>query len=227
MNIFIPQARLILVLAGTLFLATGCSNDEAAGSAPAASAVAPATAPAVADESADALATRSGAAPELQRAQAAMADLGQRLKAALTEKMQAEGPVAAVDFCHEEAPLIAADVAKEHGVAVGRTAVRHRSPDNTPTAWQQDVLAHFVEQSETTPPQEMVFAERTDTTLRVAKGIPTQTPCLACHGSNIAEPVRVAIAERYPDDNATGFSEGDLRGMFWAEVPLSASSDQP
>lgn len=221
MNIFNTHPRLILVLASTLFLAAGCSTDEVA---------APelVTAPAVAPvPTSEPVAAMSDTAPELQRAQEAMADLGQRLKTALTEKMQAEGPVAAVDFCHEEAPLIASDVAKEHGVAVGRTAVRHRSPDNTPTAWQQDVLERFVEQSETTPPQEMVFAERTDATLRVARGIPTQAPCLACHGSNIAEPVRVAIAERYPDDNATGFSEGDLRGMFWAEVPLKVAEGQP
>ena len=31
--------------------------------------------------------------------------------------------------------------------------------------------------------------------------------------------VRTAIAERYPDDRATGFDVGDLRGALWVEVP--------
>ena len=165
--------------------------------------------------------------PELRQAEAAMGDLGQRLRIALTQKMQAEGPVAAVDFCHVEAPQIAAAVALEHGVRVGRTAVRHRSPANAPVEWQQGVLEHFVQHAETISPQQLFYAETADDTLRVAKGIPTQAPCLACHGPAIAEPVRAAIAARYPNDNATGFSEGDLRGMFWAEVPLTSTEDQP
>ena len=48
---------------------------------------------------------------DAERAQSAMNDLGGRLKTALVAKMQAEGPVAAVDFCHEEAPKIAASSA--------------------------------------------------------------------------------------------------------------------
>lgn len=158
--------------------------------------------------------------PELARAQSAMGDLGQRLKAALSAKMQSEGAVAAVDFCHVEAPLIAARVAAEHGVSVGRTALRHRSPANAPSDWQAAVLADFAAQDDVPPPQRL-YAQRGTGQLRVARGIAVKAPCLACHGSDIAEPVRAAIAERYPDDAATGFAEGDLRGMFWAEVPVS------
>lgn len=165
--------------------------------------------------------------PELGQAEAAMSDLGQRLRSELTQKMQADGPVAAVDFCHLEAPKIAAAVAREHGVKVGRTAVRHRSPANAPVEWQQQVLEQFAEKAETTPPQALFYSEAVGDTLRVAKGIPTQAPCLACHGSVIAEPVRAAIDARYPDDHATGFAEGDLRGMFWAEVPLPAKESAP
>ena len=165
--------------------------------------------------------------PEVNQAEAAMSDLGQRLRIALTQKMQADGPVAAVDFCHLEAPTIAAAVAREHGVRVGRTAVRHRSPANAPVEWQQRVLEQFAEKAETTPPQALFYSEAVGDTLRVAKGIPTQAPCLACHGSAIAEPVRAAIAARYPDDQATEFAEGDLRGMFWAEVPLPGKENSP
>ena len=45
--------------------------------------------------------------------------------------------------------------------------------------------------------------------------------CLACHGPAEAldEEVRVALAELYPEDRATGFRSGDLRGWFWVEVP--------
>ena len=223
----IRHQRRVLPVASMVFLIAGCSSGNETNSAPqlqSAQEVAIGSTPEV--QNSQAL-TNKEIAPELQRAQDAMTDLGQRLKTALTETMQAEGAVGAVDFCHREAPLIAAEVAKQHGVAVGRTAVRHRSRVNAPTAWQQAVLQRFVEQSANVPPQALMFSERTDATLRVAKGIPTHATCLACHGSDIAEPVRAAIVERYPEDTATGFAEGELRGMFWAEVPLEVTQVQP
>jgi hypothetical protein len=33
--------------------------------------------------------------------------------------------------------------------------------------------------------------------------------------------VASSIAELYPDDEATGFSAGDFRGVFWVEFPDS------
>ena len=154
------------------------------------------------------------------RAQAAMADLGQRLKSALVDKMQREGPVSAVDFCHAQAPVIAAAVSAEHGEAVGRTAIRYRNPAKAPSAWQEPVLAQFLQAAQAgTPPDQLMHVERTDAGVRVARGIAVEGPCLVCHGSHFAKPVRAAIDAHYPDDAARGFSEGDLRGLIWAEVP--------
>jgi hypothetical protein len=31
--------------------------------------------------------------------------------------------------------------------------------------------------------------------------------------------IAAKIDELYPDDEATGFSEGDFRGVFWVEFP--------
>ena len=158
------------------------------------------------------------------RADAAMKDLGQRLKSALVVKMQTEGPVAAVGFCHQEAPKIAASVGTEHGVTVGRTATRHRSPDNAPTAWQQEVLAGFVERARQAPAASLSWVSREEGVYREARGIATEKPCLACHGETIAAPVRAAIAANYPDDRATGFAEGDLRGVFWVEIERASDA---
>ena len=38
--------------------------------------------------------------------------------------------------------------------------------------------------------------------------------CLQCHGEAIAPPVAEKISALYPDDKATGFREGDIRGAF-------------
>jgi hypothetical protein len=45
--------------------------------------------------------------------------------------------------------------------------------------------------------------------------------CVICHGpkEQIADDVKQQLAQQYPDDQATGFNDGDLRGWFWVEVP--------
>jgi hypothetical protein len=42
-----------------------------------------------------------------------------------------------------------------------------------------------------------------------------------CHGpvDAIDEEILAAVAENYPDDQAVGFVEGDLRGWFWVQAP--------
>ena len=58
---------------------------------------------------------------------------------------------------------------------------------------------------------------------RVALPIPMDAPCLVCHGAPEAIPdaVRSVLTERYPDDAATGYQAGELRGAIWAEAPAT------
>ena len=51
--------------------------------------------------------------------------------------------------------------------------------------------------------------------------IRTKGLCLQCHGNAIDSTVQVRLNELYPDDQATGFEEGDLRGMFWVKLPAT------
>lgn len=163
----------------------------------------------------------------LARAQAAVADLGQSLRGALKARLEHGGSVDAVGFCHEQAPAIAAAVSARHGIRVGRTALRHRSPGNAPNDWQRVVLQDFAAQAAAgVPPATLRASLRAGlpdgVALRYAQGIATEPVCLACHGSAVAAPVAAAIAARYPRDTATGFAEGVLRGMFWAELDATA-----
>ena len=49
---------------------------------------------------------------------------------------------------------------------------------------------------------------------RFMKAIPTGALCLQCHGSSISPEVSARLAELYPDDKATGYATGDIRGAF-------------
>jgi hypothetical protein len=46
------------------------------------------------------------------------------------------------------------------------------------------------------------------------KAIPVGQVCLTCHGSDIAPELRTEINTYYPEDMATGFELGELRGAF-------------
>ncbi|WBX86486.1 DUF3365 domain-containing protein [Sphingosinicella microcystinivorans] len=61
---------------------------------------------------------------------------------------------------------------------------------------------------------------------RYMRAILTMPMCLACHGANIAPEVTAAVRPNYPEDQATGFAPGQLRGALsirWDEAALARS----
>jgi hypothetical protein len=48
-----------------------------------------------------------------------------------------------------------------------------------------------------------------------------QPICGSCHGPErtLGPGVSARLAQRYPEDRAIGFRDGDIRGWFWVEVP--------
>ena len=167
---------------------------------------------------------------DLARAQAAGKAFSGQLRGELQAAMAAGGPVAAVDVCHTRAPRIAEAVMAEHGVQLGRVALpgRNRHPDHAAGDWKLATLQAFQQAVDGGAPAAEQVAVVADglpdgVALRMMRGIATEPPCLACHGSEVAEPVRAAIAQHYPGDHATGFAVGDLRGALWVEVPTAAA----
>jgi len=136
------------------------------------------------------------------------------LKQAL-QKGLAEGPVAAVEVCQLRAPEIAASYSKS-GVEIGRSSHRLRNPANAPRDWMLPIIDAYLAQPDDAGPR---VVELADDRVGYAEPIKTQPLCLACHGSSLAPQLAEAIKARYPEDRATGFAEGELRGIFWAEFP--------
>ncbi len=139
--------------------------------------------------------------------------LFEALSGRLMEVLQSEGPVAAINFCSQEASAIAATVSTEQGVEIGRTSFKLRNPNNAPREW----VKPFVEQRVDTP--QHVALENGK--LGVVFPIHLNVKCLMCHGGpdEMLDNVKPELARLYPNDQATGFKQGDLRGWFWVEVP--------
>lgn len=158
-------------------------------------------------------------APWVMESREAAQALGSRLMGELTAAL-ARSPAAAIDVCSERAPQIAAEEAAARGAELGRTALRFRNPDNAPQAWQRRGLESLATAlAAGADPATLEFTEvaATDGTVerRWMKPIMTGPLCLACHGATLAPEVAAAVEARYPDDTATGFAAGDLRGAFY------------
>jgi hypothetical protein len=149
----------------------------------------------------------------------AIKGLAQNLKKKLQAAMKAGGPVKAIEVCNTVAPSIAYAQSQERGLTIRRTALKLRNPDNAPDDFERKVLEKFVADiAAGKDPKKLAYTEavKTDdgTVLRFMKAIPTGELCLKCHGGNVAPEVKAAISKLYPEDQATGFKAGELRGAF-------------
>ncbi len=156
---------------------------------------------------------------QLAVADKAQKELATRLAKRLNDSIAAGGPAAGIEVCAVEAPRIAREVAESNAVRIGRTSYKLRNPDNSGPDWVSEVV-----KARSTTRQ---YFSGPDGALAVASPIPLGQMCRQCHGpvADIAAEVKEALAKRYPQDMATGFEVGDIRGWFWVEVPAQAKTD--
>lgn len=174
------------------------------------------------------LTTIARAADEpLDRARAAVKDLAFELRETLTEALAQGDPVTAVGACQVLAPQLAQVVAEDAKLEIRRTALRVRNPDNAPDAFETRVLDDFAKRvAEGSDPTQLehheIVTEDESRELRYMKAIPmAEEPCAMCHGKSIAPNLAAEIAKLYPEDTATGFAPGELRGAFSVRVKLT------
>jgi len=135
----------------------------------------------------------------------------------LTEALDRGGPAAALGGCHLDAIGVAHRMGRE-GIAAGRTSDRLRNPTNAPPAW----AAQLVKDNAGKRSRDVDgFAVDLGSKLGVLRPIAQRPVCASCHGPSdrISPAVHQLIAERYPVDRAVGFTDGEIRGWFWVEMP--------
>jgi len=143
------------------------------------------------------------------------------LKPMLQGAMQSGGPVSAVEICAEQAPRIADQVAAESGWEVRRVSLQPRNTERAqPDDWEREQLQAFNQRREQgESPMQINHGEVVDGRYRYMQAQGVEAVCLHCHGQQLAEPVAAAIARYYPDDTATGYSEGQIRGAISLIAP--------
>jgi hypothetical protein len=159
-----------------------------------------------------------------QRAERAAKQLGSTLLRELMQALANGEPATALEVCSTRAPAISAEVGESSGVIVGRSSLRLRNPGNAAPTW---VRSWLDEQGER-PAAGVTGFTRVDETpngkvARFLAPIVVEGPCLNCHGARDTLTPRVValLDERYPQDAATGYAAGDLRGALWAEAVVA------
>lgn len=139
--------------------------------------------------------------------------VGMTLIKTVQQKMSEGGVEAALGYCEANALAITDSLSEKHGVKVKRTALKTRNPKNNPTEQERKVLTKMAGQAQ--PQAEWT---RTDNGGAVYyQPIQLKAFCQTCHGTpgeSMTVQTDSLIKVNYPKDQAIGFSEGDLRGMW-------------
>lgn len=154
-----------------------------------------------------------------QQAQLLVKTLAKDLKAELTSAISKGGPVQGLEVCHLRARPIAENIALASEWQIRRTSLKVRNERNTPNEWESTILNQFqlrqaAKEDITTMEYSTLDTVNGQSVFRYMQAIPTSGLCLACHGSNIEGEVSNKIQALYPNDQAIGFSIGDIRGAF-------------
>ncbi|MBM9576347.1 DUF3365 domain-containing protein [Leptospira sp. 201903070] len=142
-------------------------------------------------------------------------DLQKNLQTAI----QKQGVLGALEVCRTISPQKEKDLREEFpAMRIRRVSEKPRNPDHKPEEWEARIFNEWAEASKTgMAPYTVILNESNQ--VRILKPIVLENPtCLKCHGGpkDISPAVAKRIAELYPNDHATGYKLGDLRGAFSA-----------
>jgi hypothetical protein len=146
------------------------------------------------------------------------AALLQKLGGELKNQMQTSGPLGALRFCSQHALTLTDQIAKESATSIRRVSLKHRNPINQATPSEAALLREWESllQNGQPLPANTLSHLPSGKTLYYKPLLINNEACLKCHG-NITGELAEAIQQSYPEDKATGYKMGDLRGMIVIE----------
>jgi hypothetical protein len=169
------------------------------------------------------------AAEPLAEARQLAAELPHALLGRLQEQIAQGGPEGAVSACQVMAPKMARDASERTGWAIRRVSLKPRNPRAEPDEWERAALLDFdrraaAGQDPKTLEHHEVLMAGASRELRYIKALPVQPMCLACHGdpSGFGEGLAARLREVYPQDRATGYRVGEIRGAITLRRVLAA-----
>lgn len=135
----------------------------------------------------------------------------------LSEKMEKGGIAEAVPFCNTMAHPLTDEMANKYDASIKRTSLSVRNEKNQPNEAELKILHQFETSFSNNEPLKPVVNLDESGKPHYYGPILLQKKCLACHGT-VGQEVHIKtdsiIKSYYPNDKATGYKEGDLRGIW-------------
>ncbi len=149
--------------------------------------------------------------------------LAEKVRGLLLQEIGKGGFSSAVRVCSETAQEMTLQFNAEAGQHVRRVSLKYRNPKNVPDAYEQRKLEEFNilnQKKELSNEYSEIVEEEGKKYLRYLRPLIVAPLCLTCHGpkENIPQEVKTILTERYPDDRATGFLVGDVRGAITVKI---------
>jgi len=154
----------------------------------------------------------------LTEARKVATSLPPRLLTALQEEISKSGPEGAISVCKDMAPRMAGEISQQTGWKIKRVSLKARNDARAvPDSWEKAALEDFDKRAAAgEPPAKLEKGEKIGNEYRFVKALPVQPLCLNCHGpaEQISPAVKAVLAKHYPNDLATGYSVGQIRGVI-------------
>lgn len=167
------------------------------------------------------------ATPELAEARRVAQRLGGGLQKLLAEELAKGGFEGAARVCSEQAQALTDELQGPPGSSARRVSLRFRNPKDQPDPYETAILREWEARKAKGEalPEESAEVSRIagdQRQLRYLRPIVMQPMCLSCHGNvdQIPAEVQEIVQTRYPNDLATGYVAGDLRGAISVMMPL-------
>lgn len=134
----------------------------------------------------------------------------------LMNAINTQGTEKAIEFCSTKAIVLTDSMGTAFNVTLKRVSDKPRNPLNMATENETDFINELKEKISK---DEKMTPKFTESESKITGYFPIETNamCLQCHGSkdlDIKPNVLKKIVQLYPKDQATGYKENEIRGIF-------------
>lgn len=160
----------------------------------------------------------AGSDSMLNEARKVAMKLPPKLIITLQDEISKSGSEGAISVCKDMAPKMAGEISQQTGWKIKRVSLKARNDDRAiPDAWEKAALEDFDKRAAAgESPDQLEKGESVGNEYRYVKALPVKQLCLSCHGpaDQLSPAVKSALSQHYPNDRATGYSVGQIRGAI-------------
>lgn len=139
------------------------------------------------------------------------------LAANLMENMKSAGVEAAIPFCNTMANPLTKEMEDKYSAKIKRVSLKNRNANNAPSEQEAEILVKYNDLLNSAKSLDPIVEIKTNNEVQYYAPIIIQEKCLACHGSlekELTSETDSIIKSLYPNDKATGYKAGELRGIW-------------